>query len=116
MVSLLKKLIADKKERMFFAGMVVIAANAGGAWSPIGDVTTTMLWIGGQITAANIIKMLILPSIVCLAIPLIYLSFTMKGNIQPVKNTESHKKPIKESHKKNNIQLGSWGIDIRAGI
>lgn len=110
MVSLLKKLIADKKERMFFAGMVVIAANAGGAWSPIGDVTTTMLWIGGQITAANIIKTLILPSIVCLAIPLIYLSFTMKGNIQPVKNTESHKKPIKESHKKIIFSLGVGGL------
>ena len=50
MVSLLRKLIADQKDRWFFAGMVVVAANAGGAWSPIGDVTTTMLWIKGQIT------------------------------------------------------------------
>ena len=55
MVSLLRKLIRDDKDRLFFAGMIVVAANAGGAWSPIGDVTTTMLWIGGQITAYNII-------------------------------------------------------------
>lgn len=82
MISLLRKLIDTRENRMFYAGMVIIAANAGGAWSPIGDVTTTMLWIGGQITAVNIIKTLILPSIVCLVVPLIYLTFTMKGNIQ----------------------------------
>jgi Na+/H+ antiporter NhaD/arsenite permease-like protein len=61
--------------------MVVISANAGGAWSPIGDVTTTMLWIGGQITAPNIVKTLLLPSIVCMIIPLIYLQFTLKGEL-----------------------------------
>jgi Na+/H+ antiporter NhaD/arsenite permease-like protein len=55
MVSLLRKMIPEHKERLLFAGLVVIAANAGGAWSPMGDVTTTMLWIGGQITAVNII-------------------------------------------------------------
>lgn len=82
MVSVLRKLIKDKETRMFFAGIVIIAANAGGAWSPIGDVTTTMLWIGGQITATAIIKGLLLPSLVSLFVPLIYLSFTMKGNIQ----------------------------------
>jgi Na+/H+ antiporter NhaD/arsenite permease-like protein len=81
MVSLLRKLVPNKNMRLFFAGMVVIAANAGGAWSPIGDVTTTMLWIGGQITAVNIIKTLILPSIVCMVIPLLYLQFTLKGEL-----------------------------------
>lgn len=81
MVSLLRKLIADKNDRMFFAGMVIIAANAGGAWSPIGDVTTTMLWIGGQISAMGIVIKLIIPSIICLVVPLIYLSYTMKGTI-----------------------------------
>lgn len=81
MISLLRKLISDKKDRMFFVGMIVIAANAGGAWSPIGDVTTTMLWIGGQITSANIITSLFLPSLICLIAPLIVLSFTMKGKI-----------------------------------
>jgi Na+/H+ antiporter NhaD/arsenite permease-like protein len=81
MVSLIRKLIPNKEMRLFFAGMIVVAANAGGAWSPIGDVTTTMLWIGGQITAINIMKTLILPSIVCAVIPLIYLTFKMKGDL-----------------------------------
>ncbi|CAN5164738.1 sodium:proton antiporter NhaD [soil metagenome] len=82
MITLLRKLIRDKDERLFFAGMVVIASNAGGAWSPIGDVTTTMLWIGKQITAANIIIKLILPSLVCLLTPLIIMSFKLKGPIK----------------------------------
>jgi Na+/H+ antiporter NhaD/arsenite permease-like protein len=81
MVSLLRKIIKDPEERLFFAGMIVIAANAGGAWSPIGDVTTTMLWIGGQITVTNIIVKLILPSLVCLLVPLILISLKMKGNV-----------------------------------
>src|SRR5688500_1322541 len=59
-VSLLRKLVPDKTDRMLFVGITIIAANAGGAWSPIGDVTTTMLWIGGQITAEEIIPSLIL--------------------------------------------------------
>lgn len=82
MVTLLRKLIHDKEQRMTFVGVIVIAANAGGAWSPIGDVTTTMLWIGGQISAANIIKTLILPSLVCMAVPLAWLSFKLKGDIK----------------------------------
>jgi Na+/H+ antiporter NhaD/arsenite permease-like protein len=61
--------------------MVVIAANAGGAWTPIGDVTTTMLWIGGQITTVSIMTKLIIPSLACLVAPLIFLSFRMKGRI-----------------------------------
>ena len=81
-VSLLRKLIVDKKQRLFFIGMTVIAANAGGAWSPLGDVTTTMLWIGGQITAFNIIKELFVPSLFCLLIPLVLVTFKMKGAIQ----------------------------------
>lgn len=81
MVSLLRKLIADQKDRWFFAGMVVVAANAGGAWSPIGDVTTTMLWIEDRVTAAGIIEILIIPSIFTLLVPLIILSFRMKGNV-----------------------------------
>lgn len=86
MISLLRKLVADREDRMKFAGLVIIAANAGGAWSPLGDVTTTMLWIGGQITALNIVKMLILPSLVCLLAPLWLLSRSMKGKVQaPVK-------------------------------
>lgn len=80
-VSLLRKLVNDPKDRLFFAGIVVIAANAGGAWSPIGDVTTTMLWIEGQISTLTIISQLIIPSIVCLLAPLIFLSFKLKGKV-----------------------------------
>ncbi len=82
LVALLRKLIADKKTRWFFASMVVLAANAGGAWSPIGDVTTIMLWIGGQVTAANIIVMVIFPSLVTMIVPVLLLSFTLKGNVE----------------------------------
>ncbi len=83
MVSLLRKLIGDQKERWFFAGMVIVAANAGGAWSPIGDVTTTMLWIKGQLpNTGTLITTLILPSMATLLVPLIFLSFKMKGNVK----------------------------------
>jgi Na+/H+ antiporter NhaD/arsenite permease-like protein len=82
LVALLRKLINDKETRWFFASMVVLAANAGGAWSPIGDVTTIMLWIGGQITAANIILMVFIPSLVTIIIPLAVLSFIMKGEVE----------------------------------
>jgi Na+/H+ antiporter NhaD/arsenite permease-like protein len=82
MVSLLRKLINDQDQRKFYAGMVIIAANAGGAWSPLGDVTTTMLWIGGQISAIAIISQLIIPSIVCLLVPLLVISMRMKGDLK----------------------------------
>lgn len=81
MVSLLRRLIHDDKQRMFFVGIVVIAANAGGAWSPIGDVTTTMLWIKGQITDVIIMKTLILPSLVCLVVPILVANLFLKGDV-----------------------------------
>lgn len=89
MVSLLRKIVADREDRLLLVGLVVIAANAGGAWSPIGDVTTTMLWIGGQITALKIMKILFLPSLVCLLVPLIILSRKMKGTVQTPEKDES---------------------------
>jgi Na+/H+ antiporter NhaD/arsenite permease-like protein len=70
MVSLMKKLLGQREDRLFFAGIIVIAANAGGAWTPIGDVTTTMLWIGGQITTVAIMKGVFLASMVSLLVPL----------------------------------------------
>lgn len=79
MVSLCAKLLKNKEDRLWFAGMVVIAANAGGAWSPLGDVTTTMLWIGGQITAFNIIQQLILPSLAVCIIPALLIGRRFKG-------------------------------------
>lgn len=82
MVSLLRKLIKDHETRLFYVGIVVVAANSGGAWSPIGDVTTTMLWIGGQISASNTIVRIFLPSLVSLLVPLGILSLTMKGKVE----------------------------------
>lgn len=81
MVSLVRKILAKQEDRLLFSAMIVIAANAGGAWSPIGDVTTTMLWIGGQISAAGIVKILILPSIANLALPLFIVSWMLKGKM-----------------------------------
>lgn len=81
MIALLRKLISDKKDRWFFAGMVIIAANSGGAWSPIGDVTTIMLWIGGHVTTVNIILKTLAPSIVSMVIPLALISLKLKGDV-----------------------------------
>jgi Na+/H+ antiporter NhaD/arsenite permease-like protein len=86
MVSLVRKIVNEKEDRMMFAGMIVIAANAGGAWSPIGDVTTTMLWIGGQITTANIISTLFVPSLICLLVPLFIAARNMKGEVSLLAN------------------------------
>ena len=81
MVALLRKLIADKKERWLYAGMVILAANAGGAWSPIGDVTTIMLWIKGEVTTVNIIVKTLIASLACMAVPVWILGRTLKGDI-----------------------------------
>jgi len=107
MVSLLRKLISEKKTRMFFVSMVVLAANAGGAWSPIGDVTTTMLWIGGQVTTGNIIVHLIIPSLVCLIVPLLILSFSMKGKVTKPDVVEStHTEKTTDFERKIVLALG----------
>jgi Na+/H+ antiporter NhaD/arsenite permease-like protein len=82
MVSLLRKLIPEYKDRLMFAGLVIISANAGGAWSPIGDVTTTMLWIGHQVTTVNIILKTFVPSLVCFLIPAFLISRQMKGALE----------------------------------
>jgi Na+/H+ antiporter NhaD/arsenite permease-like protein len=79
MTSLCSKILTEKEDRLWFAGIIVIAANAGGAWSPLGDVTTTMLWIGGQITALNIMKQLILPSIAVCLIPALIVAWRFKS-------------------------------------
>ncbi|MFT5914503.1 MAG: Na+/H+ antiporter NhaD/arsenite permease-like protein [Flammeovirgaceae bacterium] len=82
MISMLRKLVKSHQKRMFFVGMVIISANAGGAWSPIGDVTTTMLWIGGQVTAGNIVQKLMLPSFVCMLAPLLVVTAFMRGSFK----------------------------------
>ncbi|RKE03972.1 sodium:proton antiporter NhaD [Marinifilum flexuosum] len=91
-VALIRKLIDDQKDRWFFASMVVLAANAGGAWSPIGDVTTIMLWIGGQVTTINIITRVIVPSLFTMIVPLIIVSTYLKGHITRPALTEGEDK------------------------
>lgn len=81
MVMLLRKLISDQKERWLYAGMVVIAANTGGAWSPIGDVTTIMLWVKGNVTSGALISFVLLPSIVAVILPLLIVSAKLKGTM-----------------------------------
>ena len=101
MISLVRKLMADKEDRLIFSGAIIIAANAGGAWSPIGDVTTTMLWIGGQITALNIMAKLILPSLGCLLVPVFILQFMLKGEVQPYVYADDNEEAevLSERHK-----------------
>lgn len=101
MISLLKKLVADQKDRWMFAGLVIIAANSGGAWSPMGDVTTTMLWIGGQITALHVIVHLLLPSLVSMVVPLIILSFTFKGEVKRPEIKENNHDSVLTIAKRN---------------
>lgn len=82
MISLLRKLVPQKEDRLTLACIVVIAANAGGAWTPIGDVTTTMLWIDGQISSLATMKSLLVPSLISLFIPVLWYLFFHKGRIQ----------------------------------
>ncbi|MBS0637775.1 MAG: sodium:proton antiporter NhaD [Verrucomicrobia bacterium] len=82
MIVLLRRLITHTQDRLIFGAAVVIAANAGGAWTPIGDVTTTMLWLGGQVSTMPLIQQLFLPSLVCMIVSVAALSFSVKGNIQ----------------------------------
>ena len=89
MVSLLRKLTDEGEDRLRLGGAVVIAANAGGAWTPIGDVTTTMLWIGGQLTTVSVMKMLFVPSLVCLIASLSFLSFGLKGKFSSENSQET---------------------------
>src|SRR5678809_1078661 len=101
MVSLLRKLIPSHKDRLIFAGLVVIAANAGGAWSPIGDVTTTMLWMGHQVTTTNIILKTFLPSLVCFVVPAFIMSMQMKGFIERAGSKKE--KLLSTSHERKTV-------------
>ena len=110
MVSLLRKLVEDKETRWVFAGVVVIAANAGGAWSPIGDITTTMLWIGNQLTSDVIITNLFVPSLVCLLVPLGILSVTMKGEVSRPEVSHDVKDPTSPGERKLVFIMGVAGL------
>ncbi|MBM3427628.1 MAG: sodium:proton antiporter [Bacteroidetes bacterium] len=110
MVSLIRKIIPDKDTRWLFGGIIVIAANAGGAWSPIGDVTTTMLWIGGQVTSAAIIQNLFIPSLISLIVPLGVLSFVLKGNIESFQNNTQAHPVVAQRDQKVALLLGLGGL------
>ena len=116
MVSVARKLVRNPEQRRIMAGMIIIAANAGGAWSPIGDVTTTMLWIGGQITASHIIKTLLLPSLVSLLIPLITLSLMYKPEAQAARPTATqgisrpYVTPIARRERRTMLAIGLGGM------
>ncbi|HYF32597.1 MAG TPA: sodium:proton antiporter NhaD [Chitinophagaceae bacterium] len=107
MVSLLRKLIKDKETRLLFCGMVVIAANSGGAWSPIGDVTTTMLWIGGQITTVSIIVHTILPSLVSVIVPILLMNMRLKGKLVPAESPVEGVKAVTNTAVQRNIVFTS---------
>ena len=113
MAALLPKIIKGKNDLWMFAGMLILSANAGGAWSPIGDVTTIMLWIGGQVSASNIVVSVIIPSMVCAIVPLIYLSLKLKGDIsrpEPTELKEHKKNPTTEFERNLIFYLGVCGL------
>jgi len=103
MISLIRKMVADQKDRWMLAGLIIISANAGGAWSPIGDVTTTMLWIGGQITAFKIIIGLIIPSLVCMFVPLLLARRQFKGQFSVPMNTGHNHKENGSTPRERNL-------------
>jgi len=94
LITILQKLLSDRNLKLWYAGMIIIAANAGGAWSPIGDITTTMLWIGKKVTPVALLKYLIIPSLVCMLIPAYVVSKykVFQGEIKPMVSTDSENK------------------------
>ncbi len=106
MISLTRKILQNPKDRLYFAGMVIIAANAGGAWSPIGDVTTTMLWMGKQITDIGIVTSLFVPSIVALVVPLAVMGFRLRGEVEFQSNFETRDSTITPTEQKLVLILG----------
>jgi len=93
LITILRKIVKERDDRLWFAGLIVIAANAGGAWSPIGDVTTTMLWIGKKVTTLNLIKFLFIPSLLCMVVPALIASRlpAFQGNIETIESDEDEK-------------------------
>lgn len=114
MISLLRKLVPDQKERWFYASIVVIAANAGGAWSPIGDVTTTMLWIGKNVSTVPLVVFLFIPSVFCLLVPMLIISRnkSFRGDIQTIEKENNNESSHKYSSKASLIMLiaGVFGL------
>lgn len=114
MISFIRKLVNEREERLLLAGIIVIAANAGGAWSPIGDVTTTMLWIGGQVTTSSLLSHVFLPSLACLVVPLLLVMRQFKGSLTPIEIKEdpsvSKAENVSERHKTIVFLVGLGGL------
>ena len=112
MVMILRKLIDDHKDRLIYASLIIIAANSGGAFSPIGDVTTIMLWNKSLVTAAGVIKELFIPSLVSIAIPAYILSLSLKGNLaaDTGESTEIVNNGLTESQRKIVFWVGVGGL------
>ncbi len=109
MISFIRKLVNDREDKLLLASIIVIAANAGGAWSPIGDVTTTMLWIGKQVTTSKLMEYVFVPSIICLLVPLTIISFKMSGDLEPINvedDTKIRIESLSERHKTAVFFLG----------
>ncbi len=105
LITILRKLLKEHTDRMWFAGIIIIAANAGGAWSPIGDVTTTMLWIGEKVTAPKLMEYIFLPSVICILLPTLIASF-----LPPFKG--SFELPEEEKTDKNARQMLYFGLGM----
>lgn len=111
MISLLRKLVKDRETRLLFAGLVVIAANAGGAWTVIGDVTTTMLWIKAKISTIEVMLRLLLPSLACLLVPLILLTLVLRGDVErPEPDDDHQEKSITPAQQKLMLFMGLGGL------
>ncbi len=110
MVLLLRKLIEDRHERWLYAGMVVIAANTGGAWSPIGDVTTIMLWVKGNVTAAALVCFVLLPSIVAMVVPLLGISRQLHGELPQHTATTTQNSDMSYRERLTMLILGVGGL------
>ena len=112
MVSLMKKLLDKREDRLFFAGIIIIAANAGGAWTPIGDVTTTMLWIGGQVTTAAIMKGVFIASMANLLVPLTVMAWVLRGKpvVPPARIAGGGEVPQTSAFERNTVFVMGLGV------
>ena len=118
MVSLMKKLLDRREDRLFFAGIIVIAANAGGAWTPIGDVTTTMLWIGGQITTLAIMKAVFIPSMANLLVPLAAMAYVVRGQsvVAPQRGASDGEGPQTTAFERNLMFFLGLGVLVAVPV
>ncbi len=110
MILLLRKLVSDKNERWLYAGMIIIAANTGGAWSPIGDVTTIMLWVKGNVTAPALITYVLVPSIVAMVVPMMSIAGMLKGQLSPMSGESKAVSEISRRERHTIFALGVGGL------